>query len=260
MINHIELAEEKLQQFLPHLKEIYPEGRTNKLVLKELVTIYQDMVFNDNVIVGLYDEPNGNFFFLSNNFQKIAGYKPNTIFNWGNLLLFKAIHYSHYSYPFITYKLSKKHAENYGMAQLQKFQLTCGGLKLVHKDGSIRRAFLKMKPLVWNKNNKPDITIIFVEDVTHLMKGENYWLRYASDSISNAYVRQKGKKYFNDLVSDSELKILKLLAKKRSTAEIADELFLSKLTVETHRKNMIKRVGAVNSTALVHLCKMANVI
>ena len=260
MINHIELVKEKFQQYLPYLKESYPKERNDKGLLKKLAAIYQDMEFNDNVVVGLYDDANAKLFFVSNNFQKIAGYKPATVFNWGSLLLFKAIHYTHYSFPFSTYKINKRFYKGFDKTQLKKIQFNCAGLKVINGNGTIRRAFLKMKTLVWTENNRPDISIIFGEDVTHLMKGDNYWLRYTSDYKKMTYVHQKGKKEFNELVSDSELKILRLLAEKKSTAEIADELFLSKLTIETHRKNMLKRVGAVNSTALVHLCKMANII
>ena len=257
MVNHIELVEEKFQQYLPYIKEIYPKERNNKIALKKLADIYQDIVFQNNVFVGLYDDVNAKLFFLSNNFQELTGYKPTTVFNWGSLLAFKAIHYSHYSFPFKVYKINKRFHQGFDKNQLKKIQLNSAGLKLIHGNGSVRRTFLKMKTLVWNEDNYPDISILFGEDVTHLMKGDNYWFRTTSDHQQIAYVHQKGKKEFNDLISDRELKILHLLAKKKSTTEIADELFISRLTVETHRKNMLKKIGAVNSTALVHLCKMA---
>lgn len=260
MTNHIELVEEKFQQYLPLLKEKYPQERDNKIILKKLAEVYDEMIFHDNVVVGLFDDRNASLFFLSKNFQKITYYNPSTIFNWGSLVLFKAIHWSHYSYPFNTYKLHKKFYKQLEKQYLKDACLHCSGLKLFDGKGIIRKTFLKVRPLIWNKNNQPDITIIFGEDVTHLMKGDNYWLRYTSGYNQLTYVHQKGKKEFNDLISISERRVLTLIAEKKTNAEIADELFLSKGTVETHRKNMIKRVGAVDSTALVHLCKMANVI
>ncbi|MFI5172697.1 MAG: response regulator transcription factor, partial [Chitinophagales bacterium] len=46
--------------------------------------------------------------------------------------------------------------------------------------------------------------------------------------------------------SDRETQILYLIAQGKTTREIADDLFLSANTVETHRKRMIKRVRAKN--------------
>ncbi len=43
-----------------------------------------------------------------------------------------------------------------------------------------------------------------------------------------------------------ETQILHLIAQGKTTREIADNLFLSANTVETHRKRMIKRVNAKN--------------
>jgi DNA-binding CsgD family transcriptional regulator len=46
--------------------------------------------------------------------------------------------------------------------------------------------------------------------------------------------------------TERETQILNLIAKGRTTKEIADELWLSINTVESHRKRMIKRVNAKN--------------
>lgn len=54
--------------------------------------------------------------------------------------------------------------------------------------------------------------------------------------------------------SNRELEVLKLLANGLSTAEIARELKISVETINTHRKNMIRKAGAKNSIDLVVTC------
>ena len=81
----------------------------------------------------------------------------------------------------------------------------------------------------------------------------------------------EGKKYFSDEViielalnkEDSnnyknttrltirEVEILKLVGKEMSTNEIADKLFISVPTVETHRRNMMQKIGAKSVVGLV---------
>lgn len=47
-----------------------------------------------------------------------------------------------------------------------------------------------------------------------------------------------------------ELEVLKLVAQQYSTREIAEELHISESTVETHRKNLMKKVKVKNSVGL----------
>jgi len=47
-----------------------------------------------------------------------------------------------------------------------------------------------------------------------------------------------------------EVEILKLVAQQYSTREIADQLHISESTVETHRKNLMKKVKVKNSVGL----------
>ncbi len=48
-----------------------------------------------------------------------------------------------------------------------------------------------------------------------------------------------------------ELEIIKLIAEEYSGPEIAKHLFISKNTVETHRKNMVQKLGVKNTIGLV---------
>ena len=49
-----------------------------------------------------------------------------------------------------------------------------------------------------------------------------------------------------------ELEILRLIAQAYSTAEIADKLFISTYTVDTHRKNLLSKLNMKNTAALVN--------
>ena len=58
-------------------------------------------------------------------------------------------------------------------------------------------------------------------------------------------------KQINEILSRRELEVLKLICREYSNAEIADKLFLSVSTVETHRKNLIAKLGVNNTVGLV---------
>ncbi len=48
-----------------------------------------------------------------------------------------------------------------------------------------------------------------------------------------------------------ELEVLRLIADQLSTRDIANRLFLSERTVETHRKNLMRKTKSANTAGLV---------
>lgn len=63
-----------------------------------------------------------------------------------------------------------------------------------------------------------------------------------------------------EVLSKREIEILKLICKEFSNAEIAKKLFLSVSTVETHRKNLIAKLGVNNTVGLVKFAIKNNLI
>lgn len=55
-------------------------------------------------------------------------------------------------------------------------------------------------------------------------------------------------------LTERELEVLKLVANEHSNAEIAEILFISERTVETHRKNMLRKT---QNKTIVGLLKYA---
>jgi DNA-binding NarL/FixJ family response regulator len=52
-------------------------------------------------------------------------------------------------------------------------------------------------------------------------------------------------------LSDREIEIIKLIANELSTNQIAEKLFLSPATIETHRHNILKKLGIKSAIGLV---------
>lgn len=52
-------------------------------------------------------------------------------------------------------------------------------------------------------------------------------------------------------LTNREAEVLTLICQEHTNSEIADRLFVSADTVETHRKDVLKKLGAKNAAGLV---------
>lgn len=76
---------------------------------------------------------------------------------------------------------------------------------------------------------------------------------YLSRDLTYVFEEQKERqesKLFPD-ISKREMDVLKLICDEKNTQEIADTLCISPHTVETHRSNLLLKIGAKNTAGLV---------
>jgi DNA-binding NarL/FixJ family response regulator len=63
--------------------------------------------------------------------------------------------------------------------------------------------------------------------------------------------KSKSFEFKNTILSEREKQIIKLIAQEFTSEEIAEKLFLSKQTIETHRKNIFLKLQVKNIAGLV---------
>jgi DNA-binding NarL/FixJ family response regulator len=83
--------------------------------------------------------------------------------------------------------------------------------------------------------------------------------RYFSEEINDMLIEgtKRGEKTVRKSpflrLSRREKDVLRLIVDEHTTQEIADKLFISFGTVETHRRNVFSKLGARNSAGLVRI-------
>nr|WKN36171.1 response regulator transcription factor [Tunicatimonas sp. TK19036] len=73
----------------------------------------------------------------------------------------------------------------------------------------------------------------------------------AQDMLHSRQQKETKKASSLDLLTEREREVLKMIAEEMTNPEIAEKLFISPKTVETHRKNLMKKIG-VNNTLGVY--------
>lgn len=102
------------------------------------------------------------------------------------------------------------------------------------------------------KNTSPKIVIRTINKVHE--KGFYYDEKVLS-IINENIISSSGKRIKNDLeqklLSKREIDVLELICAQKTTAEIADKLFISPRTVEGHRNNLLLKTKSKNVAGLV---------
>lgn len=88
-------------------------------------------------------------------------------------------------------------------------------------------------------------------------KGDSYFSQKVSATLLQAITRQR-EKPANDKktipgspLTDREIEVLRLIAQENSNGEIAEKLFISIRTVDTHRRNLLEKLQVKNTVGLV---------
>jgi DNA-binding NarL/FixJ family response regulator len=90
-----------------------------------------------------------------------------------------------------------------------------------------------------------------IEAIRSVVSGNNWFSPQVMDQVKETLEEISGHPENIRLLSKRELEVLGLIGKGMSSPEIAEKLFLSTHTVDTHRKNLLAKLGLSNSAALV---------
>ena len=95
-----------------------------------------------------------------------------------------------------------------------------------------------------------------VEAIQAVANGEEYFCKSVREKIFNSATKDNSKLNKKNATLDSiltgrEVEIITLIALEHSGKEISEKLFISTNTVETHRKNIMKKLKAKNTISLV---------
>ena len=204
-------------------------------------------------------------YFTKNSFD-VLGIHPEQIEENGLNAIFEKIEPEHRK-AFLT---TNEHYKIYHNGILDKTEITsvitlrCG-LKLSHSEkGAIRTLWRNQIFEIDAEYQYPQRSLMMIQDISHLIKNDFFWFRGASNKADNSYCltsRSDTEGYSKkDILSDREKAILRCFAEGKGTEDVANELYISNITVKNHRQNMLNKLGARDVTALIQLAKLTKII
>jgi len=87
-----------------------------------------------------------------------------------------------------------------------------------------------------------------IRAIQTIYAGDTYYSSEVSDKIM-AHITNKNKSSIH--LTKREVEILKLIANEYSNSQIAEKLFISIRTVDTHRRNLLEKIAVKNTVGLI---------
>ena len=93
-----------------------------------------------------------------------------------------------------------------------------------------------------------------VTAIKTVLEGQRYLPQHIGQMLLNESLgKNNPSSYFNPKLTSREKEILDLIIKEFTTEEIAAKIFISVKTVESHRSNLIQKLGVKNTAGLVRI-------
>jgi DNA-binding NarL/FixJ family response regulator len=145
-----------------------------------------------------------------------------------------------------------------GLSLVRKVKRKYPDLKILvlsmHDEGHLVKEILKegINGYVLKKDSHNELI-----DAIHAIKNDKIYLSSDINSILMKGLHGQGEQ---KLLTDREREILKLISKEYTNRDIAEELFISERTVETHRKNIFRKTRTNNMVGLIKYAYANNLI
>ena len=90
-----------------------------------------------------------------------------------------------------------------------------------------------------------------IDAIKTVLSGGQYLHKDIQEKLLNLTTNKKETNSFLTSLTRREIEVLKALADELTTIEISEKLFISPKTVETHRMNIMSKLGAKNSVGII---------
>jgi DNA-binding CsgD family transcriptional regulator len=202
--------------------------------------------------------------FITENVREITGMSRDEYLREGGRLLFSRLLPSHTNFPLAVSQYLGKVLKNIQPNEKQNVFGTVCGLSLEHPEKGYIKILMQQYFMDCEHDNIPPRVLSTMRDVSHLQKDDFYWMRLThgkSNNLATVY-HNKDEKVgkLMDIISVREKDVLLLIERGLETDEIAKALSISRNTINNHRQNMLNRLGARDTTALIELARICRLI
>lgn len=128
------------------------------------------------------------------------------------------------------------------------------------KNGSYIKVMRQSNTFECDEEGKIISNLSVLTDIDFLKTGNKVEWRFDAPGLDQQKFREYIAKEFSGFFTKRESEIARWLRKGLSSTEIGNKIYLSKHTVDTHRRNMLKKSKSKNTVELINFCEVNGII
>jgi DNA-binding CsgD family transcriptional regulator len=235
---------------------------SNLFTQKPLFTDSAEHILKGMAFV-IFNHANGSWEYVNDEMGKLTGYSSEMHQKEGFNLSFKYMHPDYVDFAFQgSHRIIFDYLHSIPVEERKKVSFTKDFLYLIHEKEYVR-ALQKGIVLEMDEDGGIIRTLHMISEISHLKKENdaNLIIKCADNKFTIYKYCSTEKTIVNlGCISRREKEILNLLAKGYSTKKIAEQLFISEHTVNTHRRNLLYKTNTVDTTALVTYARIVAIL
>lgn len=134
--------------------------------------------------------------------------------------------------------------------------------KFRRRDGKFIEVIQKTIVVETDDRGKPMLYLRFIFDINHLVNESLSLIINQKNKESAVWNYNLQKKCLESykIISLQEKKVINLLVFTKESQKIADALFISRHTVNTHRRNLLSKTHCIDVTALIEFARISGLL
>jgi DNA-binding CsgD family transcriptional regulator len=187
---------------------------------------------------------------VSDKVKNILGYSPN---EFTMSFIFERIHHEDIPFFLNFESAAIDFFQTLPQEKVAKYKIRYD-FRIRKKDGGYIRVLQQVLPIEISAEGEIIKSLGLHTDINHIKKNGKPVLSFIGLDGEPSYIDVQIRKSFvptEELLSSREKQVLQHIISGKSSEEIASALFLSKETVSTHRRNMLKKTHCRNTSELI---------
>lgn len=246
--------QEKFTRFFKEWKEQKFSGDFDEQKLKdELLVLSKTIGIQEGLVIACFDYRNLNLAFFTGNVEKISGYPEAMFRNKGMETSFTMIHPDDRPELFRFQKIVFDTFHSLSIPERHTFEFSYTTRWVHRTTGENIWVTSKVRPYVIDKEGNFIMDLHIIIQLPNPPKTKNYdWnYSYTKDNGTKIFVSKNSPDDKIVNLTPKEREIVNLILDGKESKEIAEMLNISFNTVATHRKNILRKLGAKNIGEMV---------
>jgi DNA-binding CsgD family transcriptional regulator len=241
--------------FLDWAKQEFKNKTEGNKLLEDLEVLSKHIGITEGLIIACFDYRNLALAFFAGNIEGLTGYPPEMFRKKGMETSFTMVHPDDRPELFRFQKIVLENFHQLSLSERNTFEFSYTA-RWVHRDtGEVIWMLSRARPYFIDEKGNFAMDLHIIVQLLNPPKIKEYdWnFAYTKDDGSRIFVSKHQPETREISLTKKEKEIVKLMLEGKESKEIGVYLNISVNTVATHRKNILKKVGAHNVGELINI-------